>query len=411
VAGEYPWPANSGSRLRLLTILRGLRRCGPTDLFSLVPEGRSDFGEADQAVGLARVGRLGVQDRPRRGPEAAVALVSPRAPFELSRRDADRATRAVARFRQGRYDLVWYFGIRPWALVGGLDAVPTVVDLVDLEDHKIAARLATATTASRVPGWQAGTEGARRAVGRLFSEVERRRWAHLQQTAAASVTATVVCSRVDRDRLQQHGAVDVDVVPNAYDLVDVPSAVRPVGTPPTVLFQGTLRYPPNADAARFLVDQIRPSLATEQPDVRLRLVGVTTPALSRLHDPPRVTLTGSVESMVPELARADLVVVPVRFGSGTRLKILEAFAHRIPVASTSLGCEGLDVEDGVHLLVSDTADGLARACGRLLEDPALRQSLTDAAHHHFAAHYESGVVEAQVEALATRVALGPHRIS
>ncbi len=107
VAGEYPWPANSGSRLRLLTILRGLRRCGPTDLFSLVPEGRSDFGEADQAVGLARVGRLGVQDRPRRGPEAAVALVSPRAPFELSRRDADRATRAVARFRQGRYDLVW----------------------------------------------------------------------------------------------------------------------------------------------------------------------------------------------------------------------------------------------------------------------------------------------------------------
>jgi len=98
------------------------------------------------------------------------------------------------------------------------------------------------------------------------------------------------------------------------------------------------------------------------------------------------------------------VVVPVRFGSGTRLKVLEAFAHRVPVVSTTLGAEGLGAEDGVHLLVADRAPDIARACARLLGDVALRQALTARAHELFVEHYAEGVVARRVGAVARQVA-------
>ena len=81
-----------------------------------------------------------------------------------------------------------------------------------------------------------------------------------------------------------------------------------------------------------------------------------------------MTVVGQVPDIDTELARADVVLVPIRFGSGTRLKILEAFAHRIPVVSTSLGAEGLDAVDEHHLLIADTPNAIAAACARLLED-------------------------------------------
>jgi glycosyltransferase involved in cell wall biosynthesis len=84
--------------------------------------------------------------------------------------------------------------------------------------------------------------------------------------------------------------------------------------------------------------------------------------------------------MLPELAKADIVTVPVRYGSGTRVKILEAFAHRIPVVSTTPGAEGLGAEHGRHLLLADTAQSFADACEELLTDVGLRVTLTEAAH-------------------------------
>jgi glycosyltransferase involved in cell wall biosynthesis len=218
------------------------------------------------------------------------------------------------------------------------------------------------------------------------------------------VAATVVCSELDAERARAVGIPRVAVVPNGYRVVDEPVGRTAVGRPPTVLFQGTLRYPPNAEAARFLVDEVVPLLAQEVPDVQVRLVGTTAPGLERLDAPPRVRVVGQVPSIDDELARADLVVVPLRFGSGTRLKVLEAFAHRVPVVSTALGAEGLGAVDGVHLLVADRPDELARACARLLSDADLRAGLVEAAHRLFTERYADRVVEDAVEALARRTA-------
>ncbi len=399
VAGEYPWPENSGSRLRLGMVLRALARCGPTDLFSILPSVRTDIDPPDPAAGLDRVGHVAYDDRPPEGLARLATALDLRRPFELPRPDGGAALGALTRFARGRYDLVWYFRLRPLVLTGGLTAAPAVLDLDDLEDHKIAAR-----TAIPSPPPVGAAESARRAAARAFSAEEARRWRRLQRDLAGRVAATVVCSDLDAARARAAGLPRVEVVPNAYRLVADPVGRREVREPPTVLFPGTLRYPPNAEAARFLVREVAPELRDRVPGVRIRLVGTTAPSLEDLDDPPGVTLVGQVPDMADELARADMVIVPLRFGSGTRLKILEAFAQRVPVVSTSLGAEGLGAEDGIHLLVTDTAAGLAAACARLVGDEELRGRLVGAAHELFVERYAEGVVAERVADVARTVA-------
>jgi glycosyltransferase involved in cell wall biosynthesis len=167
-----------------------------------------------------------------------------------------------------------------------------------------------------------------------------------------------------------------------------------------VLFHGTLRYPPNVDAARWLAGGIGPVLRTLVPEARIRLVGLGNPNLQDLHHPPQVTVVGAVPDIETELRQADVVVVPVRFGSGTRVKIIEAFAHRIPVVATTLGAEGLGVQHGREILLSDTTEGLASACARLFTDVELRQRLTEAAHQRYLEAFDRRVVEGNVLTVA-----------
>ena len=390
LSGEYPWPVNSGSRIRLLSVLRGLARCGPTELFSIIPRGRTDLDPPDDSTDLARVGWMGFDDRPATGLQAVTGLVRRGTPLELPWRDGPEATRAVARFMSGHYDLLWYFGIRPWVLVGGRDASPTVLDFIDLEDQKIAARMSVTPQAATV----------RQRLGRSFSKEEQRRWRRLQQRGADGVTTPVVCSTLDARRAEASGIGHPRVVANGYRWVEHPLGRTEVGQPPTVMFAGTLRYPPNAQAARFLVGEVGPALRRLVPEARLRLVGVATREMTALEDPPTVTFTGLVPDIDGELAKADVVVVPIRFGSGTRLKVIEAFAQRIPVVSTTLGAEGLGVEDGRHLLIADDAEGIAGACAQLLTDTALRRRLTEAAHQLFDRQFRMERIEEQVESVA-----------
>jgi glycosyltransferase involved in cell wall biosynthesis len=396
IATEYPWPCNSGSRLRLATVIDGLSRCGPTELFSAVSDTRTDFDEPPARCPLERVERIGIDDRPPGPADIARGVLAPTVPFELPRRARNPVSRALRRFATGRYDLLWYFQVRAFVLAPWDEGhTPSLVDFVDLEDEKILARAA-------LPREAAGpVRHLRRRAGRMWSEEEARRWRALHRRVAGHCSATVVCSDLDARRL---GLPGVRVIPNGY-----PPPPRPVGrlvvsAPPVVMFQGTLRYPPNADASRFLVRDIGPRLRALVPEARIRLVGLTPPELDSLADPPAVTLTGQVPDIVDELARADVVVVPLRYASGTRLKILEAFAHRIPVVSTTVGAEGLDVDGDRHLILADDAESIARACARVLGDEELRRALVERAHALYLDRYQTSSVEEQVAALARSLA-------
>jgi sugar transferase (PEP-CTERM/EpsH1 system associated) len=177
----------------------------------------------------------------------------------------------------------------------------------------------------------------------------------------------------------QNPRLSVAVIPNGVDS----SLYQPLPEPGqgnTLLLIGTIRYPPNRDAVLWFADRILPLIERRVPDVKLLVVGhVPTEQVQRLARRGNVIVTGSVADVVPYYQAARVSVVPLRGGGGTRLKVLESMALGRPVVSTSIGCEGLDVVDGEHVLIADGPAEFAAAVIRLLEDGELRARMRDQA--------------------------------
>jgi len=142
-----------------------------------------------------------------------------------------------------------------------------------------------------------------------------------------------------------------------------------------ILFLGVMGYPPNADAAVFFCRNVLPRIRAVEPRARLLVVGHAPPDRVRQLSSPAVVVTGSVEDVKPYYEQSAVCIAPLRAGSGTRLKILEAMALGRPVVATTLGCEGIDVAPGVDLLVADSPEEFARDVLRLFADAALWHSL------------------------------------
>jgi glycosyltransferase involved in cell wall biosynthesis len=140
-----------------------------------------------------------------------------------------------------------------------------------------------------------------------------------------------------------------------------------------------MEYHPNRSAVRFFRREVWPLLRERRPELVWRLVGKNPEAVRALtRGDSRIEITGEVEDAVRELAKSKVAVVPLLAGSGTRLKILEAWAAGTPVVSTTIGAEGLPVRDGQHLLLADGASQLAGAVERLLACSDLRERLAAA---------------------------------
>ena len=137
-----------------------------------------------------------------------------------------------------------------------------------------------------------------------------------------------------------------------------------------IVFSGNLEYPPNISAVRYFRESIWPALESRWPELKWRIVGKNPDAIRTLvAGHPRIELTGFVEDAVAVLAQCQVAVVPLLAGSGTRVKILEAWAAGTPVVSTTLGAEGLDCADDKHILLADDPKKFADEVSRLLASP------------------------------------------
>jgi glycosyltransferase involved in cell wall biosynthesis len=166
----------------------------------------------------------------------------------------------------------------------------------------------------------------------------------------------------------------VRVVPNGVDL----EAFMPTPLPstPSLVFTGTLDYRPNVDGILWFCREVLPSAARRVPGLTLTIAGRRpVPAVRELARQPRVSVIADVADIRPVLQRARLAVVPIRLGTGTRLKVLEAMAAGRPVVGTAVGLEGLGVEAGRHALVADDPAGLADAIVSLCADTELAARL------------------------------------
>jgi glycosyltransferase involved in cell wall biosynthesis len=145
----------------------------------------------------------------------------------------------------------------------------------------------------------------------------------------------------------------------------------------SVVFVGNMEYLPNQEAANLIVSKIAPKVTAKIRDVNFLIIGRTPPKL--LTNMPHVTFTGTVKTIADFLATSDIAIAPLLQGSGTRLKILEYLSCGLPVVSTSIGAEGLDVEDGINILIEDDMDKFADKIIDLLMDKKLRRKLGMAA--------------------------------
>jgi glycosyltransferase involved in cell wall biosynthesis len=226
------------------------------------------------------------------------------------------------------------------------------------------------------------------------------RWRRAQRRAAKAAGAVVVCSALDRERL---GVETAAVIPNGYEL-PAGTAAAPPSADPVLTMVGLLVYPPNLDAARFFAGEVLPLVRREVAGARFRIVGRNDGLIDDLRSQEGIEVTGEVADLDEPFRTTAAVVVPLRAGSGTRIKVLEAFARRKPVVSTSLGSEGLGARDGVEVLNADTARGLADACIRVLREPDLAASLGAAGQELWVSGYRWDGIRAQIAELATRVA-------
>ena len=372
VTDMFPWPMTKGGDIRKATMIEALSRLGELDFFSLY---HIEFPDliVPSRIRLHRMGAASYPSNEISGRWRYTWPVQRGVPLWIAQRMADGRPRAMFReFVADEYDVVWFSTAMVWAWLGRPDLGPTVIDLDDLGDVKERQQLAM----NRSQPLGGPVDLVRRTLTEAKMRMNAYDWGEIQRDASRQADRTVVCSAVDAARL---GVGNVVVVPNTY-----PEPERPVGKaeasdPATILFPATFDYAPNAEGAQWLVRDLAPAIRASIPGVQIRLAGKSTPETEALSDGSAVTVTGLVASMEDELAQADMVIVPLRRASGTRLKILEAFAHRVPVVSTTLGAEGLAAVDGTHLLIADDPEAIAKACARLCGDLGLRQRLVDAA--------------------------------
>jgi glycosyltransferase involved in cell wall biosynthesis len=288
----------------------------------------------------------------------------------------------LKQWAQPPYDVVWFSTPANFEWTGRPRLGPTVVDFMDLEDVKADVRSQLLVDRARS---ERGLASLRTHLAWSQARLNRRDWLSFQLSLASEVERIVVPSELDAVR---SGIDNVAIVPNTYPRPGRPAGDPTAEHPPVVLFQGSLGYPPNIDAAQWLAKTIAPKIRSQIPGTELRLVGRPATNVRQLHEPGVVTVVGEVRSMHAELARATVAVVPIRYGGGTRVKILESFAHRVPVVSTTLGAEGIDVHDGVHLLLADDPDEFAAATVRLLGDADLRTRIAEEGEKLYLRRYD-----------------------
>ena len=257
----------------------------------------------------------------------------------------------------GRYKVavIEHFWCAPYA-----DAIRPHCDVLVLDLHNVESELAA--THARATG------GLEAVVHRRFADA----YAALERKWIPKFDLVLAASEEDSRRIEHRNVV---VCPNALPVLDAPN----VAEGNCIVFSGNLEYHPNIEAVRWFRTSIWPALRERNDGLTWDLVGRNAEAVAAIvKDDPRIRMIGPVEDAVASIASARVVVVPLLSGSGTRFKILEAWAARRAVVSTTIGAEGLGAQDGEHLVLADAAAEFAGAVQRLLDDPAGARKIGEA---------------------------------
>jgi glycosyltransferase involved in cell wall biosynthesis len=247
--------------------------------------------------------------------------------------------------------------------------------------------------------WKRHAAHAENPVTRAYFSLQAARMESYERTVCRAVRHVVAVSEVDREIFEsRYGIRNVSTVSTGVDL-DFFKRPDRTEAKAELVFLGSMDWLPNIDGARFFAERIYPHIQAQMPECRVALVGRRPgPALHQLAQRhSNVIVTGTVDDVRPWLWGAAVSIVPLRIGGGTRLKIFEAMASGTPVVSTTIGAEGLPVENGRHLLIEDDPKAFADACVALINDDSRRRALATAAWNLIDRHYSWEAVTKKFE--------------
>lgn len=370
VTERLPYPLDNGGNVRSYHILAGLTAEHEVTVVS------GTLGDASQ-VDVDAVTALGTRVLlvPLKRRSAAFELRAAFRSIVSSRslmlaRHFDRAMlRSLREFlssRNQQFDVIHFNHLDTAIYASMLPIGPCRV----VDQHNVVSR-------------QLGTSipSERKVLRRLAMQRDLGPLAQEERKICNGMNLCLACSSTDAEALRKLGVrTPIAVVPNGVDTEYFGGSWAARRESTEVVFVGTLDYQPCEIAVWSFATEILPLLRKSVPDVRFIVVGRNpSQRLKKLAERDEsIELTGRVEDVRPFMKRARVAVVPLKSGSGTRLKILEAFSIGLPVVTTTIGVEGIEAVDGRHLLIADSTTDFAAAVRRLIEDPDLAQRIGDA---------------------------------
>lgn len=271
-----------------------------------------------------------------------------------------------------------------------LSAAPNIPDLSHavLFQHNVEAVI-----------WQRHVEHAGNVAKKLYFQLQAQRMAQYEGEACRKAKRVIAVSDSDAATMRaQYGVKDVQSVPTGVDLeyFKRPSS-GPAPIKSDLVFVGSMDWMPNIEGIRWFVREVFPLIIKKRPDTTFNIVGRKPPADIDAMTNERIKVTGTVPDVRPYLWGSKVSIVPLRVGGGTRLKIYEAMAASVPVVSTKIGAEGLEIEDGRNIAIGDEPQAFADRCVELLNDSCACQRMAARALEIVSERYSWEVVTAQFE--------------
>ena len=379
---QLPYPPHQGTSLRNYHIIRGLAEQNEVHLLSLVERNQTASpGTIGPLLGLCTSVRT-VPVPERTTAQRLWRMATDRRPDMAHRLQSGLFDVMLRQFLMGeRFDVVQVEGIelaRAMPLVREISPVSKIV----FDDHNAEAAL-------QARAFRTDLGEPRRWPAAAYSLIQSRRLRRYEAEACRAADAVTAVSEADAALLRgMVPGLKVTVIPN---MIDVGDYKRPVtGEVPhfDVVFSGKMDYRPNVDAMLWFGREIWPRIVAARPGTTWAIVGQQPHArLGWLAEEPGVTVTGRGEEIQPYLAGAGVYVMPLRMGSGTRLKLIEAMAAGKALVSTPLGAEGFPVSDSEQIVLAGEPEAFAGAVVALLEDEERRKRL-GAAARFFADRYD-----------------------
>ena len=291
---------------------------------------------------------------------------------------AQRVLRGVKDF-----DLVWFFRLRSPDMFPNSAWRRSVVDVDDLPSTYEHATLRVGE----------GPHERLSALRRLIA------WQRREKLLGDRFTVLTVCSEGDKKRLNKLGVeAPIYVIPNGFEKPQT-EPLRIPAAPARIGFVGLFDFFPNRDAIQWFVKQCWPLIKHRVPDARLRLVGQDSNGFLQQFGPD-IDLLGWLPNTSDEIKTWSAMVVPIRVGAGTRIKIAHGFSQKCPIVSTSFGAYGYEVADGRELYLADSAEAFSDACIKAIREPEETAQMAERAWSKFLENWTWDAIRPQVWAAA-----------